>query len=257
MPPTKAIKAATSAAPLKKWNMETLRALLAELRAHLASGKDDLQVMDEMGVTPGEYNTLKRELYAQEKLELQGRGPEEVYIDYVLQQRKCIKDLDDVLGKFTTTKQYNAVVGAVRAKSDILDKLIVKGKELGVIREDTEANKVVAGFLVVGMNAEELRTAVAKQAGMAAELLQRYGEMDMLGGGIAPTAAAPAATKATPARPAPVAGKAKLPTHAPKPATPAFSATGKPKTAVGGLAKAAGGRATAKPPPLKKAAPGA
>lgn len=208
-----------------RWSRSGLRRLLAELKANLADGKTDLEIAEEMfpdpkhGADVGAYNTLKRELYQQEKVDLHNKTTEEVFVDYVLRQEGCIRDLNQLI-RDDAGKVRNAAttVGAIRAKSEILDKIIERGQEFGILEKVPEKKQVVAGVMVAQMDNEALRTLITKELTGLQGLVQRYGDEDMLG------------------------EKGVLDMRA-LPAGPEFTATQKPKESVGGIKKAAGAQA--------------
>jgi len=106
---------------------------------------------------------------------MRGRTTEEVYVDYTLKQTQNIKDLTRMLGAFEETKQHAAMVGAVRARSDILDKIIAKGQEFGFIEKKPET-KVIAGVIVSQLSTHELRKAIAGELGQLEKLMSDFGD---------------------------------------------------------------------------------
>lgn len=228
----------------RKWKADEIRQLLAALRSHLALGKDDYAVAQEMKLTTAEYNALKREMYAQDKINVHSKSVEEVYTDYCLRQEQNITDLANLVNELKTTKQYNAVVGAIRAKSDILDKTIKLGQEFGLLEKVPEKKQVVAGVMVAGLETEELRALVQKLAADVGGLALRYGDADFMSAKPAPllTAGTSAPTPA-PASAAVVPAAVKPVAAYPKPSLPTFGGKGKPARTAAGPAKAAGPKA--------------
>ena len=225
----------------KKWSVLELRLKVAELKAHLSTGMSEIQIAEEMGLDAPEYNELKREMYNADKLEMAGKNSEEVFIDYRLRQEGCIKDLETMVKEFTKSKQYNAMVGAIKAKSDIIDRIVARGQEFGVLEKVPEKKQIVAGVLVAGLSNEEIRARVAKQTVGMSEMLKKYGDGDIL--------SLPDPVKTLPPSTSTVTVE---------PVKPAFNAGLKPKTTVGGAAKAIGGKAAVAskkilPPPFSLA----
>lgn len=237
MPKAPALSKRSSSSALKKWAAGEVRLKIAEMKSKLMSGITDLQIAEEMKLDVQDYNALKREMYESDKFELAGKNSEEVFIDYRLRQEGCIKDLEVMVNSFKVTKQYNAMVGAVRAKSDILDKIILRGQEFGVLEKVPERKMVIAGVMVAALSNDELRAAVAKETIGMAEVLKKYGDSDILGKPLKTAAEAALLPTALPPGEAIVEA---APVYVPK-----FSETMKPKEAAGGLSKVAGGKATA------------
>lgn len=222
----------------KKWGAHKLRQEIAKLKALLAGGSSDLDAEIEMGLDHVVYLALKREMYAQDKIDLHGKSTEEVFIDYRLAQEGCIKELNGMISKFETSRQYNAMVGAVRAKADIYDRIIARGQEFGVLEKVPEKKQVIAGVMVAGLDNNELRQTIAKLLVDVDGITKKYGAVDMLGNPVEVTAALPATTGSSLVTASAVAAAAKEVASAPK-----FSGTGKPSKAASGLSKAAGGKA--------------
>jgi hypothetical protein len=204
----------------ERWTRGEYRRLIAELKAHLADGKTDLEAAEAMfkGDTKT-YNILKRELYQQEKVDLHNKTTEEVFVDYVLRQEGCIRDLNQLIrDKEGTVRNSSTTVGAIRAKSDILDKIIERGQEFGILEKVPEKKQVIAGVMVAQLDNDALRQLITRELGGLQALVSRYGDDDMLGN----------------------KGALDMPAE---PTSPKFSGEGKPKESVGGLKKAEGAKA--------------
>lgn len=125
---------------------DELRAATAKLRSYLAIGKPEEEIATEMAISWNDYLDLKRQLYKFESERLQGRTTEEVYTDYVLAQERNIHDLTKIIEQETIEEDADGIpqkvykvpttsvtVGAIKARSEIYDKLIAKGQEFGFI----------------------------------------------------------------------------------------------------------------------------
>lgn len=201
--------------------------LLATLRIALQEGKTDTLIQEEMALDTGDYNALKSELYEQEKTDINNKSVEDVFIDFTHRMEGCIRDLNGIISN--AKANHNAVVGAVRAKADIINRIIDRGQEFGLIEKIPEKKQIVGGILVAQLPNKELRELIMKQTGEMGKLMEKYGDTDMM--------------DEPPA----------LPEHVPSPApaseaTVTFAPVGKTGKATGGLAKAAGGKATAHKP---------
>lgn len=67
-----------------------------------------------------------------------GASPEQLWVLYYREHLELIKGLRDCFERFTSdpkSTQYNAAIAAVRAQSDLWDKVYARGKELGVLRQ--------------------------------------------------------------------------------------------------------------------------
>lgn len=154
---------------------QALRAAVARLRAYLAEGKSHEQCAEALGLTWGEYEKLVEKFYAIESEEVRSKPTERVYVDYCLEQRQNIADLTTLLTKFSDSNQHGAMVGAIRARSDILDKMIAKGQEFGFIAKKPEA-KIIAGIMVSDLSDQDLRRHITGELANLGGLLDRFGK---------------------------------------------------------------------------------
>jgi hypothetical protein len=217
----------------RRFGVRELRLRVAELKALLADGMTDLEACDELGLDIQDYNALKREMYAQDKLELVGKSTEEVYADYVRNQTKCVRDLDDLADMLKKAGQPAAIVGAIKAKSDIFNRIIDTGQTFGIIEKVPERKQIIGGIAVGQLDNEELRKLIADQLAGLKQFVGRYGNVDLFGNPIEKD------RKALPVQEAEIVVS---PTDTPS--KPKFSDSARPPMATGGARKAAGARAT-------------
>lgn len=150
------------------------RAMCAKLRVYLTEFDDHDDIAVEMGLSWADFEKLLEKYYAAEVESLREQSTERVYIDYVQNQRQNIADLTKLLGAFDETKQHSAMVNAVKARADILDKIIAKGQEFGFIDKKPEA-KIVAGVVVDKLSTNELRSAITGELQHLDKLMTKFG----------------------------------------------------------------------------------
>lgn len=175
-----ALKRAAQGSKIKKhWNAAELRAKLAEMKLHIMAGLDDQEIQQMIGVSSvARYNELKKELYRQEQASLNQKSTEDVYLEYSWAQQQVIRELDDALANIPEN-QPNAVVGALRAKSEIIDKILKTGQDMGIINKEPERKTVLHGHVVANMSMADLRKAIVGETNQLAGALARYGEVGM------------------------------------------------------------------------------
>ena len=152
-----------------------LRAQLAIIRSQKQDGQTDEEIAMELGLPWEDYEKLLSKFYDLESEAIRTRPTEKVYVDYVNDQLANIRDLTKILDTFNTTKQHSAMVGAIRARSEIQDKVIKMGQEFGFIdkRPDT---RFVAGVLVHKLSDNELKSSIEEKLGALAALQAEFGE---------------------------------------------------------------------------------
>jgi hypothetical protein len=145
----------------------------------LADGKKDDEVIAEMGISAEDYNALKNTMMDFKADEIRTRPIEHVYVDYVLKQAENIKDLTGMISEWQTSKQYNALVGAVRTRSDIYDKLIQVGQECGIIHKQPERKELIAGVVIADMTNMQLKGLITNELRDIGVMMKRYGDRDI------------------------------------------------------------------------------
>lgn len=156
-----------------------LRAAIAKLRSFLGAGDTDDEAAAKLGLSWAEYEDLKRAMYAAEVEVLRKRSTAEAYIDYVLAQQQNINDLNAMVSQFKETKQYNAMVGAIRARSEMVDKILERGQEFGLIAKSESGEGIVAGVAVGNLTNEQLKARIAREIEKLSDVVARYGSGSM------------------------------------------------------------------------------
>lgn len=157
-----------------------LQEAIVSIYSLLARGKTDKQIMRRMGLAADELDELKVSMFDAKADEMRARPDEHVYVEYLLNQSLNIRDLTRMINEFKTTKQYNAMVGAIRARAEIYDKLIAKGQEFGLIKKTPDRKEILAGVLVAELSNKELQKAVVGELSMLDSLTKRFGSGDIL-----------------------------------------------------------------------------
>lgn len=146
----------------------------------LTSGNSDAEAMDMMGLSSDTYVDLKRRLVDEKAAELKNKPAEHIYVEYIIWQTMGIVDLTKMMGEFKRLKQYNAMVGAVRVRAELYDKLIAKGQEFGVFKKTPERKEIVAGMAISEMGNKELKGAITGAIGELGKLMKRYGDTKII-----------------------------------------------------------------------------
>lgn len=162
----------------------TSKAELAETMATiwdlLLDGNTDKDIIDLTGLEAEAYKVLRTRLLEEKAAELQSKPAEHVYVEYVIWQSQGIVDLTKMIGDFKKSKQYNAMVGAVRVRAELYDKLIARGQEFGVFKKTPERKEVVGGFILADLTSDKLRTMVTGALSDLDKLMRRYGDRDII-----------------------------------------------------------------------------
>lgn len=153
---------------------------IATMYGLACEGKLDTEIMEEMGLDAPTYSALKAAMFDAKADEIRGRPTEHVYVQYTIDQAQNIKDLTTMLEAFKTTKQFNAMVGAVRARAEIYNKLIEMGQSFGLIRKEPDKKEIIAGMFIADMTNRQLKTAITGELTDLNVLMRRYGDRTIL-----------------------------------------------------------------------------
>lgn len=155
---------------------EELKEACATIFEMMADGKSDKEIMDDIGIPAEDYKALKTAMLDTKSDDIRTRPIEHVYVEYTAAQIANIRDLTGMIGDFKATKQYNAMVGAVRARSDILDKIVKTGQDMGLIKREAVTHKVVGGIVIAELNNLQLRELITKELADLQKMMRKYGE---------------------------------------------------------------------------------
>lgn len=154
--------------------------IIASIYGRLLDGETDGDVMDAMGLDAQEYHRYKEGLYRLKAEELRQRPSEHTYVDYVIQQTENVQRLTDIVDDMMRTKDYTSVlIGAIKAKSEIHDKIIAKGQEFGLIKKVATKKEIVAGVTVSELTNDDLKKAITGALNDLNRMTQQYGDVDL------------------------------------------------------------------------------
>lgn len=147
----------------------------------LCDGDDEGDILDEMGLNTEEYEGIKEKMLEAKAQELKTKPVEYIYVQYIIDQMKNVKVLDDFIIKNNTDKKSTqSLVGAVRARSEILNHIITKGQEFGIIKKAPNRSEVVAGVLIAEMSNIQLKKEITSSLGSLNILLKKYGDSSII-----------------------------------------------------------------------------
>lgn len=86
-----------------------------------------------------------------------------IFASYREQQLQIAGELEDLSEIFRGSKQFSALVSALRTRADVLDRIVKIGQELGVIHKTAKQLEVSGTVDVTQLNVTELRVHITKQ----------------------------------------------------------------------------------------------
>lgn len=149
--------------------------LAAAIYQHLVDGSSDDEIIDELGVTVQDYATAKKFLLTSKGEEEENLTPKERFARYLIEQERNVNDLNDLVNNLNSKTQYNTIVGAIRMRSEIADRVISTGQTLGVISKAPERRLLLGGISISDMKDTDLRKGVLTAIGGLSQMIERYG----------------------------------------------------------------------------------
>lgn len=144
----------------------------------LKSGKTEKVAQDKLCVTDEEYALIRSRMFDSKSEQLTSMSAEHVYIQYVIDQSSNIKKLDEFTALFKKNKQYNAMLGAMRLRSELLDKILAKGQECGVIHKEPERREINGSLMT--MTLEQLQTKMLEQNRKIQNMVSGFGNTNFI-----------------------------------------------------------------------------
>lgn len=166
---------------------------LLKLRTCLEKGMYDDEIQQETCYAPDVIKELREELGARESASIRQRPTEEIYALYIYEQRRCISDLNEVVDDFKSNlgkdldekgdrqknRNINGYVGAIKTRSEILDKILKTGQDLGIIKRDSSNKGLFAGQAIINMTNIELKQYVLGEVQALHQMMADFGDQDI------------------------------------------------------------------------------
>lgn len=165
----------------------------ATIMEMMVAGESDDSIMAVLGMDAETFYEAKKFMLESKAAEHRTKPREHVYVEYVLDQKGNIRLVDNMLTKLDAPTaggkmHYNAFVGAVRLRSDIMDRIMDRGFDLGILRKSSGGQaEVVGGFKVAGLTDDDLRKEIAALTKSTSDLVEMHSEGDLLSVDAGPT----------------------------------------------------------------------
>lgn len=157
-----------------------LEMLAQEVFESLCEGMLDSDIMTALGADPETYAKIRAKAFDLKSDEIRTRSSEHTYVQYFIDQSQNLRELGTMLKSFRKTKQYNAMLGAIKLRSDLTDKLIAKGQELGLIAKRAERREIVAGIVIKDLSNDQLRRTAQRELAALNKMMGEMGDASIL-----------------------------------------------------------------------------
>jgi hypothetical protein len=156
------------------------KTLVAFVRALIEGGYGDEGIMEQLELSDSELSEYKRKLFAQELLTVNHRPPDEIFIEYRMRMEGVVMELDLITKGAKDTRQFQAAMGAQKAKAAIIDKVIDRGQEMGIIPRAAKRHEVIGGIVVATLSDPELLAHIGQTVKATRLLLKEYGDTNFI-----------------------------------------------------------------------------
>lgn len=154
-------------------------ALALEVYEQKLDGVSDQDIRDALQVGDEEYRALLQFMHAHVAESETHKTSEQVFSEYALEQKTTVRKIDELVEGLGSKNQYNALIGALRLRKDIIDTVLAKGQELGVYELKPKRHEVVGGFIVADLTPRELKDKAQAEMKTLKEIVQRFGDGDI------------------------------------------------------------------------------
>lgn len=150
--------------------------IAASIYAGLVEGQTEDQIVDDLGITLQHYQIAKKFLLVSKGDEEENLTPKERFARYVIEQDRNIADLNDLVENLNSKTQYSVILGAIRMRADISDRVISTGQTLGIISKEPEKKILIGGISVAEMKDGDLRKGVFSALSGLGKMFEKYGD---------------------------------------------------------------------------------
>ena len=149
--------------------------LAAAIYAGLVDGQTEEEIIDDLGITVQHYGIAKKFLLLSKGDEEERLTPKERFARYLIDQERNVVDLNDLVSNLNSKTQYSVIVGAIRMRAEIADRVIATGQTLGVISKEPERKVLLGGISITEMKDTDLRKGVLDAIGGLGKMIEKYG----------------------------------------------------------------------------------
>lgn len=159
-----------------------LTATTAQLYELRVDGLSDAEIITTLRISQVELARLDETLYAEQSFEIASEKPDRTFAKYRLEQRRNIKALDELVHELDGNTQYNAVLGAIRLRAELLDRIIETGQKLGVMAKAATRHEHSGAVmnLIATMTPPELRNSIKQLSLNVQQMVARHGDKGFL-----------------------------------------------------------------------------
>ncbi len=153
--------------------------LASQINAELIKGTGEADIADLLGLDRETFNYVRTFMLQEFANDIRALSSDQQFVAYRIEQQRNIHDLDELIDNLNEQTQYNALVGALRLRSEIQDKIVTRGQEFGVISKQPDRKEIVAGVIVADLSTADLREMITGQLSALHGMIEKYGDANI------------------------------------------------------------------------------
>lgn len=131
--------------------------LIANVQARLAGDESVPDVARAEGLTVDDVLAIRSAILDDHRAAYCSRPDDEVYVEFLSRSRANVAQLDEVIPELREHNQGVAVVGAIKAKQAILERVLEIGQSMGFVKRVPRRHEIAV--LTANLSSHELREA--------------------------------------------------------------------------------------------------
>ncbi|MFW9927897.1 MAG: hypothetical protein ACFFD1_00730 [Candidatus Thorarchaeota archaeon] len=163
-----------------KLSKKDMQSAIALVYGEMLRGEEEEDIPKNLGWDEEKYAQVKMAMLESKASELRGVPREHFYVQYVIEQRRNMKALSDLITGLDRKKQYNAMVGAIRLRSELTDKIVDKGMQFGIIKKEPDRKEIFNGILLADVSDKDLKDMILSQNAKLSSLTKKFGDLDIM-----------------------------------------------------------------------------
>lgn len=161
----------------KSYQHDIKRSIYMELRER---GEDLDTIMTRLRLTKAEFVIFENVCHDEEAFLLKNKSAGAIFVNYMLDQKHLLSDLKDVHREFKKNKQTAGAVSAIRLRSEILDKILNMGQELGVIVRTAKKQEIELQMTIEHLETHEIKALIVDDIKGLMRMVEQYGDQNIL-----------------------------------------------------------------------------
>lgn len=153
---------------------------IAQYNAGTALLWDREKFLQESGWSVQKLSAVENSIVKENRRKYSKIDPKIVFNEYKIQQMQAAAELMDIALEFKNSRQYPSLVSAIKTRSDILDKIIKVGQDLGVINRSAKEVNINQNMNIQSMSISELKVTMKKELSDMKEMIYNDGGNNLI-----------------------------------------------------------------------------